>query len=122
MIRRIAAGLLGALHAFNGLFMLTDAQRWFRVTPGAASAGAFNAHFVADVGVAFIAAGLALLARSWRTRYWPAAVAGCAFLIFHALIHIANIVRHAHDLASTVWIVLLAGLALWAALPGKPNA
>jgi hypothetical protein len=122
MIRRIAAGLLGGLHAFNGLFMLIDGQRWFRITPGAASTGPFNAHFVADVGVAFIAAGLGLLALSWRTRYWPAAVAGAAFLIFHALIHIVDFSRHPHDLMSPVWIALLAAAALWVAMPAKQNA
>jgi hypothetical protein len=122
MIRRMAAGLLGGLHAFNGLFMLVDGQRWYRVTPGAASTGPFNAHFVADVGVAFIAAGFGLLVRSWRTRYWSAAVAGCAFLIFHALIHIVDFARNPHDLMSTVWITVLAVLALWAAVPGKHDA
>jgi len=122
MLRRITAGLLGGLHAFNGVFMLLDGQRWYRITPGVASTGPFNAHFVADVGVAFIAAGLALLALSWRIRYWPAALAGAAFLVFHALIHCVDSVRHSHDLMSTVWIALLAALALWAAVPGKQDA
>jgi hypothetical protein len=122
MIRRIAAGLLGALNACSGFFMLTDGQRWFSITPGALSTGPFNAHFVEDVGVAFIAAGLGLLALSWRTRYWPAALAGAAFLVFHALIHIVGYAQHPHDLMSTVWITALAVLALVVAIPAKQYA
>ena len=122
MIRRIAAGLLGTVSAGNGLYMLLDGERWFTLTPGAASTGPFNAHFVADVGVAFIAAGLGLLARSWRNRYWPAAAAGSAFLVFHALIHIVSFARHHDELAATIWIAVLAALALWAALPAERYA
>jgi hypothetical protein len=122
MVRRIAAALLGTLNAFNGLLMLTDGQRWFGITPGAASTGPFNAHFVADVGVAFIAAGLGLLALSWRNRYWPAAFAGATFLVFHALIHLVGYLRHPHDLMSTVWIAALSFLALGVAIPVKKDA
>jgi hypothetical protein len=119
MIRRIAAGLLGGLHALIGLYMLMAGQRWYLNTTGVAATGPYNAHFVADVGAAFIAAGLALLARSWRVRYWPAAVAGSAFLVFHALIHLAEFAHHPDDLRSVVFIEVLAGLALWASLPTR---
>jgi len=121
MIRWIAAGLLGTLHALNGLFMLVDGPRWYSITPGAAMTGPYNSHFVEDVGVAFIAAGLGLVFRAWRAIYWPAAVAGAAFLMFHALIHIVGFAKHPHDLISTVWIVLLAATALRAALPGQSD-
>src|SRR5579862_6543288 len=122
MIRRMAAGLLGGVHVFNGLFMLMDGPRWFKVTPGAASTGPFNAHLVADVGVAFIAAGLALLSLSCRAWYWPAAMAGSAFLVFHALIHIVGFAQHSHDPTSTVWIAVLAALSLWVAVPTEQHA
>ena len=119
MIKRIAGALLGGLHLIGGLYMLLAGERWYTTTTGVAATGPYNAHFVADVAVAFIAAGLALLARSWRARYSPAAVAGSAFLIFHALIHVAEFTQHPHDLRSTLFIAVLAALALWAALPTK---
>lgn len=117
MLRRILAGTLGGLSVVNGFIMLVDGERWF--ISAAASTGPFNPHFVADVGVAFIAAGLALSARSWRTNFWPAALAGSAFLVFHALIHIVEFAlhQHEHDLAPMLGVVIPAALAMWAALP-----
>jgi hypothetical protein len=119
---RLIAGILGGLHAFNGLFMLLNGPRWFSITPGATATGPFNAHLVADVGVAFIAASLGLLALSWRACYWPAALTGSAFLVFHALIHVVDYARHPHDLLSTLWIAALAFLALLVAIPIRPHA
>jgi hypothetical protein len=117
MIRRIAAGLLGALYTLDGLYMLTAGQRWYLNTAGVAATGPYNAHFVKDVGAAFVATGLALLLRSWQPRWWPAAVAGAAFPVFHALIHAGEFAHHRDDLKSVLFIAVLAGLALWAALP-----
>jgi uncharacterized membrane protein len=117
MFKRIAAGILGVIHAANGLVMLTHGHQWFERI--AARTGPFNPHFVADVGAAFLASGLALLWRSWRSRYWPGAVAGCGFLLFHATIHISDYVAHGQEGQSTLLIVLLAALALWAALPSS---
>lgn len=117
MFKKIVAGVLGVINTFTGLFMLLDGERWYISTPGVVASGPFNSHLVADVGVAFIAAGLALMARSWRARFWPAAVTGSAFLIFHALIHVVEFVRHPHDLLLMLGIVLPAALALWASMP-----
>ena len=114
-MRRITAALLGALHLLNGLAMLVDAQRWFART--AASSGPFNAHFVHDVGAAFLAASLGLLARSWRGHLWPAAVAGSVFLLFHALIHLVEFVSTGHEPATVVFLIAFATLALWSSLP-----
>lgn len=117
MLKRILAATLGGLSVVNGFVMLFDGERWFIST--AASTGPFNPHLVADVGVAFIAAGLALLVRSWRTRFWPAALAGSAFFVFHALIHIVEFAlhQHEHDLAPMLGVAISAALAMWAALP-----
>lgn len=117
MLRRILAAALGGLSVVTGFTMLIDGERWFNSV--AASTGPFNSHFVADVGVAFIAAGLGLFARSWRARFWPAAVTGSAFLVFHALIHIVEFSLHPHDLPTMLGIVISAALAMWAALPNQ---
>ncbi len=119
MLRRFAAGILGALNIFIGLTMLIAGERWFMTTPGVVTTGPFNPHFVADVGAAFLASGLALLARGWRPFCWPAAVAGSTFLVFHGLIHVRDFVLHAHDLGSTLSVVVPSFLAMWAALPSK---
>jgi hypothetical protein len=119
MINRIAAALFGAFYALTGLYMLVAGQRWYQNTVGVAATGPYNAHFVKDVGAAFIASGLALLLRSWRPRWWPAAVAGATFPVFHALIHLAEYSHHHDDLKSVVFITVFAGLSLWAALPTR---
>jgi hypothetical protein len=119
MFRRVAAGILGALNISIGLTMLIAGHRWFMTTPGVVATGPYNPHFVADVGAAFLAAGLALLVRSWRFRFWPAAAAGSTFLVFHGLIHVRDFFLHPHDLGSTLSVVVSSFLAMWAALPSK---
>lgn len=116
-MRSIMAALLGALHLLNGLAMLADPHRWFVRT--ASSSGPFNAHFVNDVGAAFVAASLGLLARSWRGQLWPAAVAGSLFLLFHALIHLVEFASAGHEPATAVFLIVLASLALWSSLPAR---
>jgi hypothetical protein len=71
-------------------------QFWYANVPGASGTGPFNPHFVQDIGVALLVAGLALAAGTWRPRYWPAAVGGAAFLVAHALIHLVAIIS-GHD-------------------------
>jgi hypothetical protein len=121
MIKRWIAGILGAMGALNGVFMLADGARWYASIPGVTHTGAFNPHFVADIGAAFLASGLALVARAWRPRYWPAAAAGVGFLALHALIHVGDIAtgRAADPANDLALVVAPAALAVWAALPGK---
>jgi len=78
--------------------------------------GPFNPHFVQDIGAAFLVAGLALAARAWRPVYWPAAVAGSAFLAAHALIHLATGHDH-HTATDLLAVVLPSALALYSAFP-----
>jgi hypothetical protein len=101
--------------------MLVAGHAWYESVPGAAETGPFNPHFVQDIGAAFLVSGLALAVRAWRPIYWPAAVAGAAFLAAHGLIHLAAIVAgHDHhapfDLAA---VVLPSAVALYAAFPTK---
>lgn len=120
MKRWIAAGV-AILAIGNGGFMLIDAERWYHTAPGALHTGAFNPHFVWDIGVAFTIAGLGLAARAWRVRYWPAALAGAGFLTGHAVIHILGVIGgHAHfPLVEWILVILPSFIALWAALPAK---
>lgn len=121
LIKRVVAALLGIGGAANGAFMLAAPPLWYDSVPGLPHTGPFNPHFVSDIGVAYVVASLALLARAWRPRYWPAAVAGAAFMCGHATIHVFDIVLERTGNAGVdVWLVIVpALLAAWAALPEK---
>lgn len=123
-LKRILAALLGAGGALNGALMLVDSARWYDSIPGVAHTGPYNPHFVADIGAAYLAASLALVARAWRPRYWPAALAGASFLAMHALIHVADLTLHrtTDPLTDIAAVIVPSALALWAALPQKGEA
>lgn len=119
LVKRIIAAVLGVGGAVNGVFMLAAPALWYDSVPGLPHTGPFNPHFVADIGVAYLVASVALIARAWRPRYWPAAIAGAAFMIGHAIIHVLDIVTERTGNAGVdVWLVIVpALLATWAALP-----
>jgi hypothetical protein len=120
-MRRLIAAILAIPNLFNGLAMLVAGPLWYETVPGVSETGPFNPHFVQDIGVAFLVAGLALAARAWRPRYWPAAVAGAGFLAAHALIHLAMIAGgHSHHAAfDLLAIVLPSAAALYSAFPSQ---
>lgn len=120
-IKRGVAALLGFTGAANGLFMLAAPAIWYDSVPGLPHTGPFNAHFVSDIGVAYLVASVALLARTWRSLYWPAAVAGAAFMCGHAIIHVLDIaLERTGNAGVDVWLVIVpALLAAWAAFPSK---
>lgn len=120
-MRRSIAAILAVPTLLNGLVMLVAGPFWYGRVPGASATGPFNPHFVQDIGVALLVAGLALAARTWRPRYWPAAVAGAAFLVAHALIHLVAIISgHDHHAGFDLFAVVLpAALALYSAFPNQ---
>lgn len=86
---RILAAALAALLALNALAMLFASFWWYGAVPGVTATGAYNPHFVRDIGAAYlvVAGGLAWFA--WRpVQGWPALVAAAAFLTLHAAIHV----------------------------------
>jgi hypothetical protein len=92
---RLAQGLvvLAALVAFaNGLFMLVRPLDWYQAVPNVPLTGPFNAHFVRDIGAAYLAA-VAML--GWavvdlRGR-WLGLVTGGLWLALHGGIHIYEV-------------------------------
>ena len=120
-IKRLIAALLGLCGAANGAFMLAAPPLWYDSVPGLAHTGPFNPHFVSDIGVAYLVASAGLIARAWRPRYWPAAIAGAAFMCGHALIHALDIMmERAGNVSVDVWLVIVpALLAAWTAIPAK---
>jgi hypothetical protein len=124
LTKRVIAVPLGIGGASNGAFMLAAPPLWYDSVPGLAHTGPFNAHFVSDIGVAYLVASLALLARAWRPRYWPAAVAGAAFMCGHAMIHVLDIaLQRTGNAGIDVGLVIVpALLAAWAAFPAKSES
>jgi hypothetical protein len=120
-MQRLIAGVLAVPTLANGLLMLFAGAAWYERVPGAPETGPFNPHFVQDIGIAFLVAGLALAARAWRPRYWPAAVAGAGFLAAHALLHLLMIVGgHDHHAMSNLFAVILpSAAALYSAFPSQ---
>jgi hypothetical protein len=118
-MRRSIAAVLAVLTVLNGLMMLLAGAAWYESVPGVSETGPYTPHFIQDIGAAFLVAGLALAARAWRPRYWPAAVAGAGFLAAHALLHLAMIASgHDHYAAfDLIAIVLPSALALFSAFP-----
>ena len=116
-MRRSIAAVLAVLTVLNGLTMLLAGAAWYESVPGVSETGPYNPHFIEDIGAAFLVAGLALAARVWRPRYWPAAVAGAGFLAVHALLHLLMIINgHVHHAAFDLIAILLpSALALYAA-------
>lgn len=97
MLVRVLAALLGLFHTINGLRMMLQPLAWFERTPGVIETGPFNAHFVMDVGFAFLGAGLAFFAFAWRPGFKLAALGASGFLVFHAALHVAGAASgHAH--------------------------
>jgi len=112
--------------AGNGLAMLGWPAHWYLAVPGVADTGPLNAHFVRDVGAAYLVAGLAFGAlRAGFAEGRPAAFAACGFLFLHAAIHLAETVAGLHGpvglLRDLPAVVLLPLLAAWS-LRGPRNA
>jgi hypothetical protein len=121
MPTRIVAGLLGLFHLANALAMLAAPRIWFARTPGAAETGPFNPHFIADVGFAFLAGGIAFLAYAWRPKLKLAAFGASGFLVFHALLHLAGVAQgHTHHLGvELVAIALPAAVGIFITWPAR---
>jgi hypothetical protein len=100
----------------NGAWMLADPLRWYEDLPaGVPDTGPFNAHFVRDIGCAFLAvgAGLAVAARrvEWRV---PLVGVAAVFYMAHAVLHVADTVGGALD--ADHWLLDLPGVYFLAAL------
>jgi hypothetical protein len=124
VLRKLLAFILGALFAANALWMLATPFDWYNQIPGVVDSGPANAHFIRDIGCAYLVAALALL---WLgiapARAWPAALAAGAFLLLHAGIHVWDTLagrEHGHRLLAEIPTVILpALLTLWLAWPPK---
>lgn len=90
-VTRLLAALLGGPLVAASIWMIVAPSHWFHTFPGVVASGAFNGHFVRDLGVAFGSAGTGFSWGAWRPeRALPAVLAATAFMIGHACIHLAE--------------------------------
>jgi hypothetical protein len=84
----VLAALLGAAMAANGLAMLADPQGWYARVPGVTATGAYNQHFIRDIGLAYLLIGAGFLAGALRPaqRVWLW-LASSVWLAGHSLFH-----------------------------------
>jgi hypothetical protein len=122
---RVLASALGVGLAANALAQLVAPLAWYGAVPGVTATGPFNAHFVRDIGAAYLVAGCGLVAFAWRPRAaWPALVAAAAFLTLHAAVHVFDAACGPRPLQDTlrdlVGVHLVALIALGLAIAARP--
>src|SRR3546814_12870874 len=72
--------------------MLAKPLDWYVFVPTVVTTGPPNAHFIRDIGLAYLGSGLILLyATANPVRHWRAAVVGGLWLTLHGLLHIYEV-------------------------------
>ena len=100
---RFIAVVLAMILGANALFMLAAPLAWYDAVPGVPSTGAFNGHFVRDIGAAYLVTAMGLAWFAWRpVQGWPALVAGATFLTLHSAIHLFDASCSASPLADLI--------------------
>ncbi|MDO6962872.1 hypothetical protein [Rhizobium alvei] len=103
---------LAAFNALNGTAMLLAPDLWYRLVPGASDTGPFNYHFIADIGIAFLASALGLgMAAVLQAPARRAALAPAAlFLGGHATLHLSEFAHHPDSILRDMLLVVIPGL------------
>jgi hypothetical protein len=108
--------LLGAALMGNALWMLAGPMHWYAELPAAVpDTGPFNAHFVRDIGCAFLTVAVALVWAAFEPGLRrPLILVAALFLVAHALLHVYDTARGALD--ASHWGLDLLGVYLPALL------
>jgi len=116
--------VFGIIFILLAAMMLIAPYEWYRTLPGVAERGAFNAHFVRDIGCAILLVGAGFVAGGIGGERWrPAMIAAALFGMLHALVHLGEEIfgAHAHSFLSIdlpgVYFPSLLGL--WLAFAGS---
>jgi len=116
-MRKLLFLLLVVVAAGNGVLMLLMPEYWYQLIPGVAQTGPFNAHFVRDIGCAYLVCGGSFAWLLREARAWPAAAAASAFLVLHALTHVWDSLAGREDLPRLLGdvpgVFVVPALALW---------
>ena len=116
--------LIALAMVINGMAMLLVPAWWYGIVPGVAETGPLNPHFVRDIGAAYLVAGGGLFWFLREPRARAAAIMAAAFLLAHALIHIADTVAGREPFAQLLVdapTVLLPGAVLLVLLQEKAS-
>ena len=89
--------LIGALYLLNGAVMWAAPSIWYARTPGVTMTGAYNMHFIMDIGLIYAVSGVALALGALRGNA-VALLFGAAWPALHAALH--------------AWMWLARGMAL----------
>jgi hypothetical protein len=117
-MRKALLLLLTTLFAINGLAMLIAPESWYHAISTVPHTGPFNAHFVRDIGCAYLASAgsLAYFALDAQ-RGRPAALTGVAFQLLHGLVHVWDVfagrATFEHFSQDVVGVLAVPALALW---------
>lgn len=91
-IFRTVCGLLTVFALANAIRMMLDPLGWFAAIPELALTGAANAHFIRDIGTAYLASAAGLALAAWRpTGSVGALLVTTIFMAGHAVGHLVDI-------------------------------
>jgi hypothetical protein len=113
-------GALAAVTAANALWMLIAPEQWYHELPANVPAtGAYNEHFVRDMGCAFGVMAIAWGWAAWRPAVrTPLVAIATLFLVAHAALHVFDSARgylpagHWHHDVAGVYVPALASLVI----------
>ena len=88
MVVRAGLAILGLFHLANGVAMLLWPTAWAAAVVHLAAPDHLHLHFIADIAMAFLASGTAMLLGARRGAGAAWAIAGAAWPALHALLHV----------------------------------
>ncbi|RAZ90118.1 hypothetical protein DPM33_14900 [Mesorhizobium hawassense] len=118
---RVLLAIIGIYQAANGIVMLIVPGFWYSAVPGVPDTGPANIHFIRDIGLAFLAAGAALLMASRRPDDGRLIAAATIFLGGHAICHLIEM-AHGTTMgaaARDILLIVVPGLLPLAAFPAR---
>lgn len=110
MFMRTLLYLGATFYLLNGAAMLAGPQAWYLATPGVSATGAYNHHFIVDIGFAFLVSGGAMACGVWLRRR-PLILAGLAWPVLHAGFHTVLLALHGAA-SQAVWVTDVGGVIL----------
>lgn len=88
---KLIAVVLGLGLAANGLYMLADPMGWYVAVPGVVDTGPPNRHFIGDIGGAYFATALGLIAGAFVPQLAAgASFAAAGFHLLHSWVHVMD--------------------------------
>jgi len=106
----------------NGCLMLFGPEGWYRSVDRIMATGPFNAHFVRDIGCAYLASAAGVFHFAVAgSQGRPAAWVGAGFLAMHGLVHVWDVAAGRmpfdHLLKDAIGVLLLPVLIVWLVWP-----